>query len=119
MKNTIAFLKTENKDYPLVFNLNVMEEIQEEYGSMNEWALRTTSGGDKEPKIKDIKAGLLAMINEGIDILNDENGTKEPFITSKKLGRIIDEIGFKETINQIQEITLKSVNIDKEEPKNM
>ncbi len=118
MKNIMAFLKTESKDYPLVFNLNVMEEIQEEYGSMNEWALRT-SGGDKEPKIKDIKAGLLAMINEGIDILNDENGTKEPFITSKKLGRIIDEIGLEETINQIQKITLKSVNTDKEEPKNM
>ena len=34
MKNTICYIETEKGTYPMVFNLNVMEEIQDKYGSM-------------------------------------------------------------------------------------
>ena len=31
MKDKIGVIHTKNKDYPICFNLNVMEEIQEKY----------------------------------------------------------------------------------------
>ena len=36
MKDKIVYLDEEHK-YPIIFTLNVMEKIQEEYGSLNAW----------------------------------------------------------------------------------
>ena len=112
MEQKIAYLETEKKKYPLVFNLNVMEEIQEIYGSMQNWADKCESGD--EPNIKDLKNGIMAMINEGIDILNEESDTKEPFVTSKQLGRIITEIGFAKVIEKIKEVQIDSTKTEEE-----
>ena len=48
-------LQYKNKTYKLVFNLNVMEAIQEEYGSVDKWGSLTDGQGNGEP---DAKAGL-------------------------------------------------------------
>lgn len=106
MKNTIVYIETEKAKYPLVFNLNVMEAIQDAYGTLDNWANLTQ--GDGEPKIKDLKHGILAMINEGIDILNEENGTNEPFLTEKQVGRIMSEVGIAAIVEKIREITIAS-----------
>ena len=66
MKNTVVYIDTDKRKYPLVFNLNVMEEIQEQYGSLDEWGKVTQGNG--EPQVKDLKNGIMAMINEAIDI---------------------------------------------------
>lgn len=106
MKNTVVYIDTEKKKYPLVFNLNVMEEIQEQYGSLDKWGEITQ--GDGEPQIKDLKAGILAMINEAIDIENEEKGTNEPMLTSKQVGRLMSIVGIDKIVNKIQEITIAS-----------
>lgn len=106
MKNTIVYIETEKRNIPLVFNLNVMEEIQEQYGSLDKWGAITQ--GDGEPKVKDLKAGIIAMINEGIDIENEENGTNEPMMTLKQVGRLMTEVGIQEIVAKIQEITIAS-----------
>ena len=106
MKTTVAHIETEKKTYPLVFNLNVMEEIQEQYGSLEKWGAMTQ--GDGEPKVKDLKAGIIAMINEGIDIENEENNTNEPMVTPKKVGRIMTEVGIQKILEKIREITIAS-----------
>lgn len=106
MKNTAVYIETEKKNYPLVFNLNVMEEIQEKYGSLDEWGRITQGNG--EPKIKDLKTGIMAMINEAIDIENEENGTNEPMLDEKKVGRIMTEVGIVTIVQKIQEITIAS-----------
>lgn len=106
MKNTIVYIETAKKNYPLVFNLNVMEEIQEQYGSLDAWGKMTQ--GDGEPQIKDLKAGIMAMINEAIDIENDNNGTNEPILTAKQVGRIMTEVGIETIVKKIQEITIAS-----------
>ena len=106
MKDTIAYIKTEKRDYPLVFNLNVMEEIQEQYGSLSAWGEKTQ--GEGEPNVKDLKLGVMAMINEGIDIENENNGTNEPSVNAKQVGRIISEVGFDKVLTAIQELTVKS-----------
>ena len=113
MKNTVVYIETETKKYPLAFNLNVMEEIQEHYGSLDEWGKVTQ--GDGEPKVKDLKYGVLAMLNEGIDMENETNGTNEPLLTDKKVGRIMTEVGVQNIIKAIQDITVSSVKTEDSE----
>lgn len=106
MKNTVVYIETEKKKYPLAFNLNVMEEIQEAYGSLDEWGRITQGTG--EAKVKDLKVGILAMINEAIDMQNEENNTNEPMLTAKQIGRIMTEVGIEKIVSAIQDITIAS-----------
>ena len=113
MKNAVVYIETEKKKYPLAFNLNVMEEIQESYGSLDEWGRITQGAG--EAKIKDLKVGILAMINEAIDMQNEENNTNEPMLTTKQVGRIMTEVGIERIVKSIQEITIASTKTDDNE----
>ena len=110
MKDTIAYIKTSKKEYPMVFNLNVMEEIQEQYGSLDAWGEKTQ--GDGEPNVKDLKAGVMAMINEGIEIENENKGMNEPLVDAKKVGRIMSEVGLGEITSAIQKITVASTETE-------
>lgn len=112
MKNTVVYIETEKRKYPLVFNLNVMEEIQEQYGSLDEWGKITSGKG--EPQIKSLKAGIMAMMNEAIDIENEENGTNEPMLTASKVGRIMSEVGIVAIVEKIKEITVASTKSEGE-----
>ena len=116
MKNARVYIETEKKKIPLVFNLNVMEEIQEKYGTLEKWGEITT--GDGEPKVKDLKAGIMAMMNEAIDIENEENGTDEKPLSEKQVGRIMTEVGIKAIVEKIQEITIASTKRGDNEGKN-
>ena len=112
MKNTVVYIQDGEKKIPMVFNLNVMEEIQEQYGSLDAWGEATQGNG--EPKIKDLKVGIMAMINEGIEIENEENGTNEPTVNERQLGRIMSRVGIDVIVKKIQEITIASTKTDGE-----
>lgn len=116
MKSTVVYIETEKKKYPLVFNLNVMEEIQEQYGSLEKWGELAKDSG--EPKIKEVKTGVMFMLNEAIDIENENNGTNEPMLTEKQVGRIISEVGFAGIIEKIKEITIASTKSEDNTEKN-
>ena len=116
MKNARVYIETEKKKIPLVFNLNVMEEIQEKYGTLEKWGEVTAGGG--EPKVKDLKAGIMTMMNEAIDIENEENGTDEKPLSEKQVGRILSEVGLQKVIEKIQEITVASTPTGKKKKKN-
>ena len=47
MKNARVYIETEKKKIPLVFNLNVMEKIQEKYGTLEKWGEITQGNGEK------------------------------------------------------------------------
>lgn len=117
MKERLTYIETSKKKYPMTFNLNVMEEIQEQYGSLSVWGELVENLENGEPKVKELKYGLLSMINEGIDIENENNGTKEPFLNSKQIGRIITEIGLEKIFEKIKELSVNSSS-GEEEPKN-
>lgn len=92
MKEINQEIEYKGKKYKLVFNLNVAEEIQEKYGSIEKW------GATVEPKkgdanIKALKFGFMVMLNEGIDIANEENGTNDAPFTLKQIGRMLSELG--------------------------
>ena len=46
MKDKVVYIETDGKKIPLVFNLNVMEEIQEQYGSLEKWGEITQGSGE-------------------------------------------------------------------------
>ena len=112
MKNTVVYIEANGKNYPLAFNLNVMEEIQEHYGSLDAWGKVTQ--GDGEPKVKDLKCGVMAMLNEGIDMENESNGKNEPMLNAKQVGRIMTDVGIQKIVSAIQEITVASVRTEDE-----
>lgn len=114
MKKFNGEIKYKDKVYKLPFNLNVMEEIQEKYGSIEEWG-KQTDGEGNEPNVKAIIFGLTAMINEGIEIENEENGTKNKPLTLKQVGRIITEVGLTEAMKTLNDTVVEST---KSEEKN-
>ena len=115
MKDFNGKIQYKDKEYNLVFNLNVMEVIQEKYGSIEEWG-KLTDGGDGEPNAKAVIFGFTAMLNEGIDIDNEENGTKEKALTLKQVGRLITEIGLDNATEKLNETVIEST---KSEEKNV
>lgn len=105
MKDINGKIQYKDREYKLVFNLNVMEKIQEEYGSIEKWG-ELTSGG--EPSAKAVIFGFTEMLNEGIDIDNEENGTDIKPLTLKQVGRIITEIGLENASNKLSETVIES-----------
>lgn len=118
MQNKITYIETNDRRYPIVFNINVMEEIQEAYGSLGAWGSIVENEGGGEPKIKDLKIGLMMMINEAIDIENEATGKNTPMLNAKQVGRLIGEVGFTAITNVIQNLTVASTNTGDNEGKN-
>ena len=107
MKDIESKITVNDKEYPIVFNLNVMEEIQEEYGTLDKWG-NMTDGTDGEPNAKAVIFGFTAMINEGIDIQNDRNGTNEKSLTKKQVGRLITEYGLINATKKMNDTVIQS-----------
>lgn len=105
MKDIKNKITVNGKEYPIVFNLNVMEEIQEEYGTLEKWG-ELTDG--EEPNAKAVIFGVTHMINEGIDIENEENGTDVKPLTYKQVGRLITEAGLEEAAKKMQKAVVES-----------
>lgn len=120
MKEKIIYLEAENEKYPLAFNVNVMEEIQNEYGSISRWGniVENKDSAESEPKIKDLKVGMLFMVNEGIEIENEKSETKRKLLNSKQLGRLLSKIGLKEVIEKIKEVSINSTTVEDDNLKN-
>lgn len=111
MQDITGKIKVKDKEYTLVFNLNVMEEIQEKYGTIQKWA-ELTDGASGEPNAKAVIYGFTAMINEGIDIANDENGTDTKPLTLKQVGRLITEYGLAGATSVLNQTVIDSTKSD-------
>lgn len=127
-------IQYKGKEYSLVFNLNVMERVQEEYGSIDQWGSLTDGSeyakreyekqGNKkpwesltekekskysgEPDAKAVIFGFCEMLNEGIDIANEENGTDDKPLTLKQVGRLITEIGLTNATTTLNQTVIAS-----------
>ena len=134
MKDFNGEIQHKGNTYKLVFNLNVMETIQQEYGTLDAWGALTDgteyakreyeklkkktpwdelSDAEKskyqgEPDAKAVIFGFTEMINEGIDIANEENGTDVKPLTIKQVGRLISEIGLANATNTLNETVVAS-----------
>ena len=119
MKDIEKKITYNDRDYTVVFNINVMEAIQDKFGSLDAWVdlmdgtanakekyksvHGTLDGFDDleedspersgEPDLKAIKYGYFVMINEGLEI-DKENGIEKDPVTLSQVGRILTQIGF-------------------------
>lgn len=110
MIDKINYLEIESEKYPLVFSLNVMEAIQDKYGSIDKWSSLIQKNG--EPDIKALKFFMTEAINEGIEIENEKNNEKRKSVTSKQVGRILTEVGLSDTANKIMTTISESIQTD-------
>jgi len=113
MKETFETVEYKGKKYPLVCNINVMEEIQKRYKSFTEWS--NLCGGTTDKKEVDIaafKTGILLMINEGLLIESEDNGTEFKEMTPRQVGRLISEVGLVEVTNKLTKVIVESVGVD-------
>ena len=107
MKDINGEILYKGQTYKIVFNLNVMETIQEEYGTIAKWG-ELTDGALGEPNAKAVIFGFAAMLNEGIDIDNFEKGENRPMLTLKQVGRMITEIGMTTATATLNDTVKKS-----------
>ena len=112
MKSAMQTIEYRGKTYRLVFDLNVMESIQDEYGSIEAWGKLTEPEDDGEPNIKALVLGVTEMINEGIEIANDEDGTDEKPLTHRKVARILTEVGLESVADKMQKSVIDSTEDD-------
>ena len=115
MKDYKVVFQVEDEQYSAIFNLNVMEQIQEEYGSIQKWGA-LTDAKKGEPNAKAIIFGFRAMINEAIDIENDEKGENKPFYSLKQVGRIISRAGLQKSAQALNTAVIQATKEDN--PKN-
>jgi hypothetical protein len=114
MKDYKFNFEVEGVNYPLVFNLNVMETIQEEYGTIEKWGALTDGKGG-EVNVKALKFGLTEMINEAIEMENETTGEKRELLTNKQVGRLITKMGLEKTTENLNTAIIEST---KSEEKN-
>lgn len=115
MKDYKINFKLDDKEYSIVFNLNVMEAIQEEYGTVQEWGA-LTDGKSGEVNAKALKFGFMAMMNEAIEIENEENGTNKQLFTLSQVGRIITRAGIEKSAETLNNAVIEATKEDN--PKN-
>lgn len=108
MKDISKSIEYKGRLYKLVFNLNVMEEIQDKYGTIEKWGELTDGTASGEPNIKAVKFGFTAMLNEGIDIENEEKGEDNKPLTLKQVGRMISELGLNVITNVLNSTVIDS-----------
>lgn len=111
MKDFGGYIEYKGQIYKLAFNLNVMEAIQEEYGTIEEWG-RLTDGAKGEPNAKAVIFGFCQMLNEGIEIMNDEKGTDIKPFTLKQVGRLITEVGIQTATERLNDTVVESIKSD-------
>lgn len=116
MKDFYSEFELNGKKYVLCFDLNVMEAIQAEYGSIDKWSALTEGKETGEADASAILFGFTEMLNEGIDIMNEQNGTNDKPLTKKQVGRILTQYGMEGVAEKLSETITKA---GKDEEKNV
>ena len=115
MREVSKKISYKGKDYKLVFNLNVMEIIQDEYKSLDEWGA-LTDGKAGEVNVKALIFGLTAMLNEGIEISNEDNNEKAPLLSHRQVGRMLSEVGIENITDDMNSLVVDSTKTEDTRP---
>lgn len=111
MKDFTKKIEIDGKEYELIFNLNVMQEIQAKYESVEKWGELVDTNG-KEPNVEALLFGLTEMMNEAVDIANETKETPEKMFTPKQVGRLVSKMGIGNSATAIQETIIEATKSD-------
>ena len=121
MKDVLIHFEANGIAYPLAFNINVLETMQEKFGSFTAFGESLSTKDGSEPRMKDIKFIYTECINEGLDIENETAEIKRSFLTEKQVGRLIGNITDK--AGTLKQLVVQSndngIRHDEEEEKNL
>lgn len=112
MLGKLEYIIIGGKEYPLAFSFNVMEQVQDTYGTMDAWTKTLQAEQGKEIKMKDLIWTFQQFVNEGIEIENEEKNINNPLLSHKQTGRLITNADMKELVSVMKEMTIKSVKSD-------
>lgn len=116
MKSNEIFIEYKGLKYNIVFDINVIEALQNKYGSFNKWSeLIQPTKEDVECNIEALKFGFCEALNEGIDIANEDTEEKIQPLTLRQVGRIITDLGLRNVNDKIQDAVIEGA---KSEEKN-
>lgn len=103
MKDIMDKLEYKGKEYKLIFNFNVLEEIQSEYGTLAKMIEEAYGQNTGEPSAKALAFIIAAMVNEGIDIDNEELSPEQQQkpITLKQANRMLTEFVQKNGVDNV------------------
>lgn len=119
MKDISDTLEYRGVKYPLVFNINVLQEIQKKYESFEEWGNKVLKENG-ETDLDALIGGVQEMINEGIDIHNETAPEAEKLqpLTYKQVGRLLTAVGLDASTDKILSLIAESNKPAGEQPKN-
>lgn len=106
MKDIMDKLEYKGIEYKLIFNFNVLEEIQDKYGTLDKLLGEAYGRTTGEPSIKALSFIVTAMLNEGIDIDNEDaapDAQKKPF-TTKQVNRMLTDFIQKNSVEDLTEL---------------
>lgn len=113
MKDEMAKLVYQGKEYNLIFNLNVLEEIQDKYGTLGKCLDAAFGHATGEPSIKALSFMVCTMVNEAIDIENEKKQVPDKPITVKQAGRMLSEFiqgyGLESAVKLVDDLMEKSL----------
>lgn len=113
MKDIMDTLTYKGKEYKLIFNLNVLEEIQDKYGTLNNLLEDAYGRKTGEPSIKALSFIIMSMVNEAIDIENESKEVPQPLITQKQANRMLTEFiqgnGVENVVKLVDDLMTKSL----------
>lgn len=117
MKEIMETLEYRGVEYPLVMNINVLQELQNKYGSFEAWAHKVLLGNG-ETDLGALTFGTMAMINEGIDIYNEEH-PDSPLtpLTQKQTGRMLTAVGLEDATEKVLNLVTESNKSAEKQPK--
>ncbi len=103
----------DGKSYDLVISLNVLQEVQKKYGTVQKWG-ELTGGNETEVNIEALIFGYTAMLNEAIDIKNQDLSEEQrlPFYTEKQVGRIITSLGLRKATEVMNNAVVNGTKSD-------
>lgn len=118
MIDKIHEFEIRGKKYPIAFNLNVIEAIQEKYKGLEEWEKALGSEKDGEA-ISTLKWTLWMFVNAGIETNNFEKGEERATITIEQAGMLVGGTSdMRKIMETIQKVVTDSSPTESGEEKN-
>lgn len=100
--NEVKFLDVKGEKIPALFDLNVVAELQEKYGSLSEWNAKCFPEGS-EPRLKPLIHAFELSINEGYDAIGSDKR-----VTNAEAGRIVTAMTIDKAAARIKQLVVDS-----------